>query len=55
MGTTVNKFYQVRDADTVTLKITIGNGQIGTTSVSLGKEKIISDHKNTLELIIQCS
>jgi GTP cyclohydrolase III len=49
MSTTLSKFYQVRDEEKVKLKITIGYGQIGTTSVNLGKNKIISDHENTLE------
>lgn len=52
MSTALSKFYRVRDEDSVTLKITIGHGQVGITSVNLGKERIESDHQNTLELKI---
>lgn len=52
MSTSLSKFYQVRDEDSVTFKITIGHGQVGITSVNLGKERIKSDYQNTLELTI---
>lgn len=52
MSTSLSKFCRVRSEDTVTLKITIGHGQVGTTSVNLAEKELVSGHKNTLELTI---
>ena len=52
MNTVLSKFYRIRAEDTVKLKITIGHGQTGVTSVNLGKERIVTGHQNTLELTI---
>lgn len=52
MSTSLSKFYRVRNEDTVTLKITIGHGQVGTTSVNLAGKDLVSGHKNSLNLPI---
>ena len=52
MSTSLSNFYRVRNEDTVTLKITIGHGQVGTTSVNLAGNDLVSGHKNSLNLRI---
>ena len=52
MSTSLSKFYQVREEDTVTLKVTIGHAQHAVTAVYLGKDQIVPGHRNSLELSI---
>lgn len=52
MNTSLSKLYRVGKGDKVTLKITIGYAQVGTTTVNLGSNKLVSDQKNTFELPI---
>ena len=52
MSTSLSKFYRIRDEDPVTLKITIGHGQIGTTILNLSGEELVSGHKGSLEYVL---
>jgi hypothetical protein len=49
MSTSLNAFYRVGDDDRVTLKITIGHGQTGTSFARLGEEVLASEHPGKLE------
>ncbi len=52
MSTSLSKFYKVRGDDTVTLKINIGHAQVGTTTVNLGLQQLVSGHKDSLSLTL---
>jgi hypothetical protein len=49
MSTSLTKLYRVNNDDqSVQLSITIGDGQVGVTSINLGSEQIVSNHKNSI-------
>ena len=52
MSTFLSKLYRVRKDDTVTLKITIGHGQVGTTIVNLSGNELVTGHHGSLELTL---
>jgi hypothetical protein len=52
MSTSLSKFYRVRDDDTGRLKIIIGHGQIGKTSVSLDRNDLAVNEQGTVDLTI---
>jgi hypothetical protein len=52
MSTSLAKSYQVRPDDQITLAITVGHGQLGTTTVHLEQTELVKDYKEPLELIL---
>lgn len=49
MSTSLTKLYKVNnDNQAIRLSVTIGDGQIGVTSVNLGSEQMVVNHKNSL-------
>jgi hypothetical protein len=52
MSTFLSKLYRIQEDQEVTLRITIGHGQVGTTSVSLGVDELVTGHHGTLELVL---
>lgn len=52
MSTIISKLYQIRPNDVVTLKITIGHGQVGVSTVSLGTSNLAERLRDNLDLFI---
>ncbi len=50
METTIHRMLRVKAKEEVELKLTIGNGQLGTTSVHLGADLICDETKSRITL-----
>ena len=52
MTPNISKSYSVRKDSQVTLKLTIGNGQKATTTITLDSVEIVKDEKNSFEFVL---
>jgi|WetSurMetagenome_2_1015567.scaffolds.fasta_scaffold248944_2 hypothetical protein len=55
MSTTLSKFIKVRPGEQLYLKISIGNGQTGVSSVYLSGSQLISGQKDTFKIALPIS
>jgi hypothetical protein len=52
MSTTLSKFIKVHPGEQLYLKITIGNGQTGVSSVNLSGLQLVSEQKDTFKIAL---